>query len=95
MIQQTLVVVEAGQQRADKVFLFEIAKACDDAIRGALLLNLFHAGALAGLIGNVLTLRNDAVETYTHVEPSAREGKVAGHRGKADQPSFLEISFRL
>ena len=39
VIQQTLVVVEAEQPRADKVFLFEIAKACDDAIRGALLLN--------------------------------------------------------
>jgi hypothetical protein len=49
MVQQTLVIVKAEQQGSDKLLLSEIAKTSDHTICRALLLDLLHPGALAGL----------------------------------------------
>lgn len=55
------------------------------AVDAAAALHLLHAGALAGLIGQVEPLGHDAVERAAgQVEPRAGLGDVLGGRGEAD-----------
>jgi hypothetical protein len=56
MIEQSFVIVEAEQQRADHFAALGISKASDDAIGRAVRLDLFHAIANAGAIGQIGSL---------------------------------------
>ena len=73
MIEQALVVVEAEQQRADHLLLLGVAEAADDAVGGALLLDLDHR-PLAGAVGLVEPLgdrRRRARRRCARSQPSA------------------------
>ena len=65
MVQQPFVVIEAEQQRADYLpavdLVGRIAEAADHAIGAAEFLDLLHAVAVAGLIGQVDPLGDHAV----------------------------------
>ena len=61
MIEQALIIVEAEQERADERAAGGVAKAADDAVSRAEVLDLEH-GAHAGPVGQVETLGDDAIE---------------------------------
>ena len=67
MMQQAIVIVEAEQQRSDDPlavhFVGGVAEAADHTVRAAEILDLLHAVAVAGLIGQVDALCDDAVAT--------------------------------
>src|SRR6476661_3949544 len=63
MVQQSALVVETEQQRADDLPLRRVAKAADHALGGALVLHLLHPVAVAALVRQVEPLRDDAVES--------------------------------
>src|SRR5262249_52898899 len=79
VLERSPVVVQAQQQRADDAFPFLVpAKARDDAVGGARVLDLHHR-ALAGLVGPALWLRDHAVEprAFEATEPLAGERAIA------------------
>src|SRR5258707_13999011 len=53
VVEQPVRVVEAEQQRADEARARSVARSPDDAVDGPAALDLLHAGALAGLVGQV------------------------------------------
>src|SRR6185503_16596007 len=56
MIEQSRIVVEAEQQRADDALALVIAEAADHAVRAAEILDLLHAVPIAALVGDVAPL---------------------------------------
>ena len=87
MMQQALVVIEPEQQRADHRLAFVVAKAADHAVGAAVVLDLLHAVAFAGAVGQIAPLGDDAVERRADaLEPAlARRSSlvVAGDRRNA------------
>ena len=84
--QRAVVVVEAEQQRADRVRPALVQPvAGDDAVGGALVLDLEH-GPLVRLVGAVERLRDHAVETgaLELVEPLLGDASVRGRRREMD-----------
>ena len=61
-MQQTLVVVQAQQQRADHLPFCRVPESADHAISRPHAFDLLHAVALAGSIRDVQTFSNHAVE---------------------------------
>ena len=88
MVERALVVVEPEQQRADvgaRAVLVP-AEPGHDAIGGALVLDLEHR-PLAGLVGRIEPLRDDAVEprALEPLEPVGRGRAVPGRRRQVDR----------
>src|SRR5436190_3201810 len=82
MMEQAPLIIEAKQERADFLFLLRIAKAADDTVRGALLLDLDHC-PLARLVGLLRPLGDDAVECPTApFEPAQRNLAASRRRRK-------------
>src|SRR5690606_7065602 len=82
VLEDALLVVEAEQERADRIAARLVkAKARDDAIRRAHVLDLDHR-ALARLVVLVLALRDDAVESraFEALEPTERRRAIARRR---------------
>ena len=87
MLQRAAVIVQAEQQRADRVLARLVpAKSRHHAVGGAGVLDLEHR-ALAGLVGAVETFRHHAVESCAleAVEPVGRERDVGGGRRQMDR----------
>jgi hypothetical protein len=61
-MQSALVIVESEQQRAHDRFAFVVAETADNDVRGAVILDLLHAAAVARAIFEVAALGDDAVE---------------------------------
>src|SRR5437763_12694403 len=79
MMQETPTVIEPKQQRADEGLAFVVAKAADDAVSAAIVLDLLHAVALARPVWQVAPLGDDAIERGAHpLEPAARVGELGG-----------------
>src|SRR4051794_37622301 len=92
MMQETLTVIEPKQQRADERLAFVIAKAADDAVCTAVVLDLLHAVALARPVWQVAPLGDDAVERGAHpLEPAPCVGELGGCRREANAPGAAEI----
>src|SRR5207237_6996640 len=80
VVEQAAGVVEAEEQRPDEPAAGAVAEAADDAVRGALALDLQHR-ALARLVWLVEALGDDAVErTAGAAQPLAGPGEVARRR---------------
>jgi hypothetical protein len=76
VVEQTVVVVEPEQQRADELPLRCVAKSTHHAVDGAKLLHFYHSAPLAGAIRLVELLGDDAVESGAHaVEPPLDDGE--------------------
>ena len=92
MVQQTFVVVEAEKQRADLTAIRAVAKPADDAIDGADLLDLDHRRAIAGAVGAVETLGDDAVEVAADLaKPASCLGQLRRRRRQADGAARREV----
>src|SRR6201995_1826617 len=86
MVQQSLVIVEAEQQRADHLppvdLVARVAEPAYHAIGAAQFLDLLHAVAIAGLIGQVDALGDHAVTAPARLrQPFLRKG-VAWRRSR-------------
>src|SRR5437763_2954417 len=80
MVQEAVIVVKPEQQRTDDAFLFSIAESADDAVSGALLLDLDHR-PLSRTIFLVRTLGDHSVERSAAApQPGERHLSVASHR---------------
>src|SRR5262249_57164239 len=87
MLQDAGIVVQAEEQRADRVVAALVpAEARDDAVGGARVLHLDH-GALARLVGEAGRLGDDAVEpgAFEVLEPAPGLVPVARHRRDVDR----------
>ena len=80
MVEQAFVIVQTEQQGADKRLLFQVAKSANHAIRGSLLFDLLHTGALARLIGKVHAFGHNPVQADAHTKPLACNGDVVRGR---------------
>ena|SRR5207248_2894317 len=79
MVEQTSIVVQAEQERANYSLLLRVTEAADDAVRGSLLLHLDHR-PLPRAIFKVAPLRDDPVErTSAAAQPAESCVAVAGH----------------
>ena len=81
MVEQAVIIVEPEQQRADLFLLFGIAEAADDAVRGALLLDLDHR-PLARAIVVVEALGDHAVERAAAAFQPGESGIPVGGDGR-------------
>src|SRR5438105_3519648 len=62
MIEPAVAVIETEQQRADQRAALVVAEAADHTIGATQILDLLHAAAIAGAVGKVTTLGDDAIE---------------------------------
>ena len=91
MVEQALIVVEPEQQRADDWLALVVAEAADHAVGAAVVLDLLHAGAVAGLIRQVAPLGDDAVERRADLlEPFLGIGESRGRRRQPDRSCARE-----
>src|SRR5581483_12102969 len=99
MVQQAGVVVEAQQQRADDLSVSDlvgrVAEAANDAIGAAEFLDLLHAVAFSGLVGQVAALGNHAVEAVAGTrQPFLRSSVARGGRRQAEARIGFETRLR-
>src|SRR5215467_5572341 len=72
-MEQSVVVIKAEQQRADRLAVGPVAKPAHHAICTAVVLHLLQGGALARAIRGVAALGDDAVERWARLfEPLRR-----------------------
>ncbi len=85
MVQHSVVVVEAQEERADALAVLVGAEPRDDAVGRAQVLHLEHR-ALALAVGGVERLRDHTVEprTLEATEPVARDVGILGRGGEVD-----------
>src|SRR5262245_42400361 len=62
MMEQAAIVIQTKQQRADDRLSLRISKAADHAVGAAIILDLLHSAAVAGEVGHVAPLGDDAVK---------------------------------
>jgi hypothetical protein len=93
VVEQAVVAIEAEEERADQFGIRAVTETADDAIGGAEILDLLHgAGALAGFVGSVEVLGDDAVQAAAHgAEPATGVGETGGGGGEAEAIGVLEI----
>src|SRR5262249_38527143 len=92
VMEQTSVVVEAEQQRADNVAMRRITEAADHAVSRALGFDLHHAATLAREIRRLEFLGDDAVEIAADAaKPAPRLPELRGARRQDDLVVFLEV----
>src|SRR5262249_1482502 len=92
VMQQTGLVVEAEQERADDVRAFAVAEAPDDAIGAAEILDLLHRRAVGGPVLDVATLGDTAVQSAgAAFEPALGLGGVGGDGRELDRAVPFEL----
>src|ERR1700704_1464524 len=85
-------VIEPEQQRAHDLLAFVVAEAADPAVGAAIILDLLHAAAVAGRIGDVAALGDDAVERRADpLEPAFRLGEPHGGGREAETLGSREL----
>src|SRR5437764_987962 len=97
MMEQSGIVVEPKQQRADNRPVLRVAEPADDAVGGALLLDLDHR-PLARAVFEIGALGDDSVErAAAALQPTDRHVPVAGHRRQleAGSPVFSKELYQL
>src|SRR5690348_6770266 len=93
MVEDAGIVVQAEQQGADDVLALVVAKAANHAVGAAITLDLLHAGAIAGAIGKVAPLGDDAVERAAEaVEPFPGACKLCGCGRQPDRHAGSHIA---
>jgi ferritin-like metal-binding protein YciE len=81
MMQQAAGIVESQQERADDTSALVVAETADDAVGAAVILDLLHAGPVAGPISEIAPLGDDAVKHFARPpQPSLGFRKLGGHR---------------
>src|SRR5580704_10616068 len=84
-MQQPVVVIEPEEQRPDAATFRGVSKSADDAIDRPYVLDLFHAGPEAGLIRQIVSLGDDAIQPNLFaVQPLLRDVELRRDRRKLD-----------
>ena len=81
MVQQTVIVVQPEEQRAQQSRIGGITETADHAVGAANLFHFHHGSPLARRVRRVNLLCNHAVEIATNfIEPFLRDGELSGCR---------------
>src|SRR5439155_20857995 len=92
VVKEPLVIVEPEQERADDVPLGRVPESAHNAVRGAPLLDLLHAGPVAGVVGKIPPLRDDAVQgTAGLLVPAYRRPRIVRCRRQSNARMLPEI----
>ena len=99
MVQPTFSVIKTKQKRTDGFSSLQgmtaVAKSTDHAVGAAKLFDLLHAFAVAGLIGQVDPLGDDAVISGARFrQPLVREPIIGRRRGQSESCLSLAVPSR-